>query len=136
MAIKPHWTLVRTFVAQAPEGHAALPAAAGFVAVDGPIDEDVELSFGHNAINPAALGNPIAMGGGLSGELWVWALHDDGTITVEEVLAKIILAFADSPVFVPVIVRPGQSKIYVTWDSSNPAGNLLAGSVHARRVGK
>jgi hypothetical protein len=141
MAIKPIWTILRIFAAQAAEGHAALPALANFVPIPGPPEEDVIISFGAFQTPPAVPPVPatalsMAGAGVVSGEIWIWAYHNDLATCIEEPIAKIVLAASDSPCYTPVVIRPGNALLYVTWDVSTPAGGTVTGRVHARRVGR
>lgn len=129
MPIKPEWTQIRAFVAQPIEGHAADPADGVFVLPPEPINEDLHISFSGVSITDA-LGNPG------SGVFWIWAHHNDGVTNVKEKLAELSVAAADSGHIMPLILRPGPSKIYVTIDSTVAGGFTVSGTVRMRRVGR
>jgi hypothetical protein len=125
MAIRPLWVLIRTFVAQAAEGHAADPPAGGFVVPPEHHGVDLYVSFE----------DCVFAGAPNSGTFWIWALHADGALTVLEKLAEVIVAGAESGFMMPVIVRNGPALIYVTIDSFNGGqAPTVTGVVKMRRV--
>jgi hypothetical protein len=125
MAINPAWTAIRTLVAVAAEGHAADPIDGLFVQTPYPYDDDLLVSFGGCSFANAPN----------SGVVWIWSLHNDGTTSVKECLAQIVLAGADTGHFTPVIIRPGPALVYATIDSFNGgAVPTMSGTIRMRRI--
>lgn len=127
MAITPFWNLIRTFVGVAAEGHAAAPADGAFV--QAPEDHAVDLLVSFTGGTFANAPN--------SGTFWIWTWLDDGTLSIKEKFAEVIVAGAESGFMMPVIIRPGPAKIAITIDSFNGgAVPTFSGSIYMRRIHK
>jgi hypothetical protein len=125
--ISPEWTIIRTFVAQVAEGHAAAPADNLFVLPAEPHERDLLVSFEGVAFT----GTPN------SGTFWLWSLHTDQTTSVKEKLAEIIVAGTESPWMMPVTIRSGPARLYITIDAYNGGvggPSSVDGTIKCRRV--
>lgn len=125
MAITPFWSLIRTFVGVAAEGHAAVPADGAFVQTPEDHSVDLLVSFTGGTFANAPT----------SATFWIWTWTNDGTLSIKEKFAEAIILGSESGFIMPVVIRPGPAKIAITLDSFvGGAVPTFSGSVYMRRL--